>query len=275
MPDRIDPVPAEGRRGSRVRSPAYPAISLPRAIEYASLYYNEEHQHFAAPRVVANHLGFSDEKNGSSSTVLSALRKFGLLEEKDNKLGLTSRALDIVVSSLPDDVRRMKAVREAALAPAIYREIWEGSGGQLPSDLSIEYQLERDRGFNPKAIRGFIQDFRATLEFAGLLEQDDSPAPNDIDSLAPETEGVRARVPRVVANAGSLGEVSPQKRSGVQSGMRQDVFTLDEGQALIQWPETLSQDSFEDFKSWLDLVIRKAKRSVSDIQVGKREDNEA
>jgi len=52
------------------------------------------------------------------------------------------------------------------------------------------------------------------------------------------------------------------RRQLLQSGVKEDVFTLDEGLVVIQYPERLSQESFEDFESWLQLVIRKAKRSI-------------
>ena len=50
----------------------------------------------------------------------------------------------------------------------------------------------------------------------------------------------------------------------MQTGTKEDVFTLDEGQVILQWPENLSPESFEDFESWLQLVIRKVKRSVQE-----------
>jgi len=43
-------------------------------------------------------------------------------------------------------------------------------------------------------------------------------------------------------------------------GLRRDVFTLDEGDAILQWPSDLSPESFEDFQGWLQLVERKARR---------------
>lgn len=49
-------------------------------------------------------------------------------------------------------------------------------------------------------------------------------------------------------------------------GQKEDVFTLDEGDAVIQWPKNMSKASFEDFESWLQLVIRKAKRSVGNLR---------
>jgi hypothetical protein len=43
-------------------------------------------------------------------------------------------------------------------------------------------------------------------------------------------------------------------------GLMQDTFSLDEGRAVLQWPEKMSQESFEDFESWLDLQLRKIAR---------------
>lgn len=47
-----------------------------------------------------------------------------------------------------------------------------------------------------------------------------------------------------------------------REGYKQDVFSLSEGEAVLRWPEGLSQESFEDFKGWLELVLRKIGRSV-------------
>ena len=43
---------------------------------------------------------------------------------------------------------------------------------------------------------------------------------------------------------------------------RQDVFSLAEGPVTIQWPASLSPESFEDLRDWLDIVKRKIGRSV-------------
>jgi hypothetical protein len=45
--------------------------------------------------------------------------------------------------------------------------------------------------------------------------------------------------------------------------VREDVFSMAEGEAVLQWPAHLSPESFEDFKSWLALIERKAQRAVS------------
>lgn len=46
-------------------------------------------------------------------------------------------------------------------------------------------------------------------------------------------------------------------------GARQDVFSLNEGQVILQWPAQLSAESYEDFESWIQLQLRKIKRSIN------------
>ena len=45
-------------------------------------------------------------------------------------------------------------------------------------------------------------------------------------------------------------------------GTKQDTFTLDEGPVVLQWPSQLSETSYEDFKDWIELQLRKIKRSI-------------
>jgi hypothetical protein len=50
------------------------------------------------------------------------------------------------------------------------------------------------------------------------------------------------------------------------SGRMQDVFSLTEGPVTIQWPASLSAESYEDFSGWLDLLKRRVGRSVAKIE---------
>jgi hypothetical protein len=51
--------------------------------------------------------------------------------------------------------------------------------------------------------------------------------------------------------------------SEAKSNMRQDVFSLAEGAVTIQWPSSLSRESYEDLGAWLDILKRKIGRSVN------------
>ena len=45
--------------------------------------------------------------------------------------------------------------------------------------------------------------------------------------------------------------------------MKEDVFSLTEGDVVLQWPELLSQESFEDLKVWAGIVLRKIEREIA------------
>lgn len=47
-----------------------------------------------------------------------------------------------------------------------------------------------------------------------------------------------------------------------EDGMRQDIFSVEEGAVTIEWPATLSIDSMQDIEDWLTIVKRKIARSV-------------
>lgn len=53
---------------------------------------------------------------------------------------------------------------------------------------------------------------------------------------------------------------------------KEDVFTLDEGDVIFQWPATLSEGSFQDLEDWTKLMLRKIKRSIVD-QTAPQDDN--
>ena len=45
--------------------------------------------------------------------------------------------------------------------------------------------------------------------------------------------------------------------------MKEDVFSLDEGFVVLQWPDRLSADSAQNLKDWLALIGRKIERATS------------
>ena len=45
------------------------------------------------------------------------------------------------------------------------------------------------------------------------------------------------------------------------AAMRQDVFSLTEGEVVLSWPTPLSEESISDLEVWLELIKRKISRS--------------
>jgi hypothetical protein len=59
------------------------------------------------------------------------------------------------------------------------------------------------------------------------------------------------------------GKSPPAKaRREMATGSKEDVFTLASGDAVLQWPERITSDEYEDLEGWLQLMLRKLKRSV-------------
>jgi hypothetical protein len=53
-----------------------------------------------------------------------------------------------------------------------------------------------------------------------------------------------------------------KRSAGGSANMRQDVFSVDEGEVVLSWPVSLSQDSITDIKEWLKIAERKITRSL-------------
>ena len=54
-----------------------------------------------------------------------------------------------------------------------------------------------------------------------------------------------------------------RRPAGGSANMRQDVFSLAEGEVVLSWPSQLSQASIDDLKDWLKIVERKISRSLA------------
>lgn len=154
---------------TRHRSPNYPAIALPEAIDRVTKFYSADRKAGAPLEAALKHMGFSG-KHGKSMMVASALKKYGLVEDVAGRLVPTQRAVEIIALE-KDDRRRIQAIREAALNPDINRELYDQfSGNGFPSEESLAAELVAYKGFNPEAVHGYVRDFLATMEFASLTD---------------------------------------------------------------------------------------------------------
>lgn len=168
---------------------------------------------------------------------------------------LTDRALTILLQE-PGSETWMQAVRDAAMSPKIYADLlnkWPAH--ELPSDTSLQFYLVKDRNFNPSTVVDFLKDFRATVAFAKL---DTQPNTSQLEELSPFAGG-REEADTMQAT----GTITPAYSFRAPApGIKQDVFSLDEGQVVLQWPAKMSAASYRDFKDWIDLQVRKIARAV-------------
>ena len=230
----------------RTRSPAYPAIALPQAVELLGVIFRSFQSHAAPIEAIGEAVGM--KAGGSSLNVrLAALKKYGLIEESEGAKGvgktyrISALGKDLVV--LPQgSAEHTEALRKTALMPVIYESLWTRFGPELPADSLIRSYLVRDRNFNAHQVDGMIDDFRSTIEYAGLAKE--------AADIAPETETFGQTVQRYA---------SPRPATGVHVmpaalATPSDVFTipLEDGKvASIPYP--MSEQTWELFMQTLTL----------------------
>ncbi len=312
-------VAPETEKKKRHRSPNYPAIGLKEAIDRVKQFMSVDGRAGAAPALAAKHIGFSSA-HGQAYSVLAALKKFGLVEEKDGRIVPTQRAIEI--NSLPEtDERRKRAIGGAAMSPPLYAELIEQYRTTgLPADDTLAGELEAYKGFNPNGVKEFLKGFKETLEFAGLsdfsvlgseqkVEEEGKKKPKLGDWIQWEHNGIlglRSSKKLIrFSEDGQFGFVEGDDKTGLPVGeiipadppeqtppfvpssplrgmadsgkrdqgakMRQDVSSLPEGEAVIHWPNPLSEASIKELEDWLDLVKRKIKRSAAEPTEAKTE----
>lgn len=162
------------------RSPAYPSINLETAIQRARQLYDKERNYLTPVTTIAAHWGYRS-LNGPAAQAIAALKRYGLLDEEgasEDRKAKVSKLADIILVH-PEEAERKEAIREAALRPAIHREMWDKYHDHLPSDQNLLWELTRDRGFTETGASEFVPVYRATIAFAQLGDADrtSEPAP--------------------------------------------------------------------------------------------------
>lgn len=159
------------------RSPAYPAISLEKAIQRVRQVYARDKQYEIPAASLPEVWGYAS-LNGPAGLTISALKKFGLINDEgvrdERRISVTDQAVHIL--DHPSSDARAEAIRDAALRPPIHREFWDEYGSNLPSDANMIWRLTRDRGFTETGAKEFLREWRETLEFAGLDRQPEPAA---------------------------------------------------------------------------------------------------
>lgn len=146
----------------KTRSPNYPAVGLEDAVQRLKRIYETQRRYPATREILVKLMGYGT-LNGASSTVVSALSKYGLLEGQGEKLRVSEMGQDIVLHRKGDQ-EYTEAIRTAAFMPAFFRELRDQYPDGLPSEHSLRATLIK-RGFNPKAIDGAVRAYRDTIEF--------------------------------------------------------------------------------------------------------------
>lgn len=154
---------------ARQRSPNYPALGLTEAIEKVRALFERERRTVVDSVAAVAAFGYNG-LNGPARSTLSALRKYGLIEHSKNGVRVSDLAMRILHPEGQDEARQ--AVREAALRPDLFRELYESHA--QASETALQSHLIR-RGFSASGAQQVIAAFRDTLTIAKLPDSEYTP----------------------------------------------------------------------------------------------------
>ena len=102
----VDLAPSPKR--NRTRSPSYPYLALPAALEKAAVLWQAEGRHAVAVNLAMQHWGYKEESSTGYSCI-AALKKFGLVDHEGmgetRQVRLSGLALSILLDKDPGFAR--------------------------------------------------------------------------------------------------------------------------------------------------------------------------
>jgi len=196
------------------RSPRYPGLSLPEAISAVDKIYQEEGRSGVSAEVAMQHMGFKG-RSGASLKVLSALRKYGLVDDIGfNEVKTSQRAVTILANKgIEQSQDRDCAVLDALFSVDLFAYLYD-KVGQSPSEKNLAAQLET-QGFTKDGALKAARSYRASMEYASpyLAKREFAAHTPDASHLGQDSiaRGQPTIPSYAVEAASNAGQSSPTK----------------------------------------------------------------
>jgi hypothetical protein len=153
------------------RSPNYPAVGLGKAIEDVQAWWAKEKRSPVSAEVGVKAWGYST-LNGPARSRISALKKYGFLEETPHGFKVSERGMAVSIHK-SDESEYQQAIREAALEPDLFRELFETHADA--SEEAVSNHLIMKRSFMPLGAKQAAKAFKDTISVAKLKDSSYSP----------------------------------------------------------------------------------------------------
>jgi hypothetical protein len=242
----------------RDRSPKFPYIGLGKAIDRIKVLHNKAKRYDVRVADIAKDWDLSPKSSTTDRTV-AALQSFGLIEDsgsgENRKIKISELGERILNDNRPGV--REELLDQAAIKPALIANYASRWGTDRPGDTHALSDLQFDGGFTAEAAKIFLRVFDETIQLTSKSNSDKNP-----DSPAEEARGASDSSIDNFVDEQKKPFSGPKKQKEVKSGMKEDVFSLEEGDVTLQWPSSLSADSYADLEDWTMLMLRKIKRSI-------------
>jgi hypothetical protein len=206
----------------RNRSPNYPYLTLPDAINKTCVVLEKDKLSPTSPEVIAGHLGYA-QLHGTSRRVLAAMKEYGLLEDAGSKRFRVSNLGYRLCKNNEPTAEREKLLKEAALKPFIFRAVIEHFKGDIPSPANVEDYLILEKEFSPDGASSFQKVLRETAEFANISSEDFSENTTQSGNLG-GTMDVTAQTNLSSSFADFIGQPKNQAATKQESDVSNPLF---------------------------------------------------
>lgn len=255
MTEPVSEVTQGTKKPIPTRSPSYPFVNLKEALAKAEAFRLKEGRNAAQREVGVVHWGYKAKSSGGKQT-LAALRAFGLMEP-EGPMKLTEAALRVLLDKREVSPERDALVRKMALLPPIHKRLWERYHTDLPSDASLKHSLIFDEGFNENTVDEFIKEYKATIEYAGLMESGSMPSEGEEPEENPPGESAMDRpaipTPKVHTPPPAAVPAAPTANTG---GLLPVTFPLPGDNSLeIRLRSKMSKADFDRLKPILIALL--------------------
>ena len=213
------------------RSPNYPAISLPEAIELVTKLYQRERRSPVDAERAALALGYNS-LSGASRTKLSGLRKFDLVEDTGNGIRVSDLTMRILHPESPDE--KQDALLQAATAPALFRDLAELRGA---SDENLISRLVR-QGFTEAGAKLAVASFRKTMSLV-------TGEASGYDEGHDESDPVVAPWPQAARQPRGAGQMSTNRGSAMMIPLPGGLV------AELRLPDQITPEAIKAVVEWL------------------------
>lgn len=217
------------------RGPAYPYVDLRKAVERTQIVADKGGgRQPMTPESFYTLWGIGAKSSGARQT-LAALNYYGLVDYigrgSDRRAKLTDLARRIVFDQREGSPERASAIRQAALEPAVFRELYDRYGHITPADSVLHSFLMIERGFTKPGAEAATDNYKSTFEFAGLGEPDKKSDEGDSQGGGDGVERGGARVGDLIDFEAGGSLVNPEP-------MRVRAVSPDQAWVFVEGSET-------------------------------------
>lgn len=241
---------------TRTRSPNYPAFNLASAAERAETVFDEFGRSRVGDEDVAKALGYN-KLHGKSRTVVSALKKYGLLESDGDGFRISDDALDIINLD-SDDPDRARAMHSAALKPTLFAELYETYGDNPPGDSLLRNYLLK-RNFNHNVADEVIRVYRDTMDLVSRKVEEYTAADESGNKPSGEQQGRRMQQQEKTGGGGGSGGSGTSAFDVPGTVVRQQHYGLSEDRDvyLLFVGEQPTKEDIATLKDYLDIFEKR------------------